>query len=311
MAARRTSGDNNIPKLNSVIRSFATNNDGNIKKGGGESKKRKKGGKKSRAARKREYLQRQEDAKSEEEEQMGNLTNATQLSNEICTNNEVENNTTLPAVEVIAPQRFLEDLEQALQEWLQQQEQNTINHAPNLPTPVATLQNLFQLRGQILTIESSLRKKCSLHKRHTLTGELRKCKLEWRELLSSIEYEKESQTSLSSMLAWSLSSTISSLDEDSDSSTTASLSPLPSGTTQISWEKLAPIEQEKLLLRWGKRRGRHGTRREKTEDRIVLAERLRRQLELMLDSDDKSAKDREEPTLVNLYADYINNPKTT
>eukprot|EP00985_Skeletonema_marinoi_P019716 scaffold11420_cov163-Skeletonema_marinoi.AAC.3 len=68
------------------------------------------------------------------------------------------------------------------------------------------------------------------------------------------------------------------------------------------WEDLASDEQEKLLKRWGKQRGRHGTKREKTEDRIVLAERLRRQLELV----ETPACKEEETSLAQTYGDYIN-----
>jgi hypothetical protein len=80
------------------------------------------------------------------------------------------------------------------------------------------------------------------------------------------------------------------------------------------WERLAPKDQESLLLQWGKDRGHNAVRREKTEDRIVLAERLRRQLELIFDrsiEDDKNFDvadgRREATTLVNTYANYINN----
>jgi len=209
-----------------------------------------------------------------------------------------------------------------------------VNDIP-IPTPVTTYQTLFQLRGQILSIESSLRKKCSLRKRHTLTGELRKCKEEWKGILSSIAVDaanandngevvnNDGRTSLASSLAWSLSSTISSWDDDHDDSDDVDrdgntpMSPLPTSPTSppsMSWEKLPSQEQEKLLLRWGKRRGRHGTRREKTEDRIVLAERLRRQLELILDSnidEEETSKvggdgDNSGGGLVDLYAEYVN-----
>jgi len=144
---------------------------------------------------------------------------------------------------------------------------------------------------------------------------------------------------LVSSLAWSLSSTISSLDEDEDDDCGIdSTSPPPSSTSSTAergrslgrrkqnatsgegrtpkeerkrlwvqsqkersrdkrrqdstpWERLAPKDQERLLLQWGKDRGHNAVRREKTEDRIVLAERLRRQLELIFDrsiEDDKN-----------------------
>eukprot|EP00579_Thalassiosira_antarctica_P014214 CAMPEP_0201931604 /NCGR_PEP_ID=MMETSP0903-20130614/27726_1 /ASSEMBLY_ACC=CAM_ASM_000552 /TAXON_ID=420261 /ORGANISM="Thalassiosira antarctica, Strain CCMP982" /LENGTH=418 /DNA_ID=CAMNT_0048470989 /DNA_START=51 /DNA_END=1304 /DNA_ORIENTATION=- len=251
----------------------------------GKQQRGKKGGrKKSRGARQRQYLHHQEEEQSEEEEQTESIANDTDTTNDDivkCDDNELQNST-VPTVEIIAPQRFLEDLEQALHEWLQQQEQhfgesNNSDDAPipidniPIPTPVTTLQSLFSLRGQILSIESSLRKKCTLRKRHLLTGELRDCKEEWKDILSLIATTKngeeiEDKTSLASSLAWSLSSTISSWDNDGDDTSILPLSPLPSSTS-MSWEQLTPADQEKLLLRWGKRRGRHGTRREKTEDR--------------------------------------------
>jgi len=54
----------------------------------------------------------------------------------------------------------------------------------------------------------------------------------------------------------------------------------------------------------GKHRGRHGTKREKTEDRIVLAERLRRQLELLIPNEPPATAP---PSLASEYAEYINN----
>ena len=333
----------NPTKLNSVLRKF---DDGNVVGSKGKNKGGKKGRKKkSRAGRKRQYqraAQQKEEAEEEEEEALD--VEATDVHSSVKNEDgivEHEDNerdkATLPIVEIITPQRFLEDLDYALQEWLEQQEQHTISAQSNIdddgnttptmaissipiPTPVSTLQSLFELRGKILTIESALRKKCSLHKRHTMTGELRKLKEEWKGILSCIENEESednvSKESLASVLAWSLSSTISSFDEESNGSDAIpDLSPLPPSSSPagsapfMSWEDLTSHEQEKLLLRWGKRRGRTGTRREKTEDRIVLAERLRRQLELILDSNETKGQPRvvgEDSVLVNLYADYIN-----
>jgi hypothetical protein len=168
---------------------------------------------------------------------------------------------------------------------------------------------------------------------------------------------------LVSSLAWSFSSTISSLDEDEDEDEgddcgSDSTSQPPSSTAErgrslgrrrqnatsgegrtpkeerkrlwvqsqkersrdkrrqdsTPWERLASKDQERLLLQWGKDRGHNAVRREKTEDRIVLAERLRRQLELIFDrsiEDDKNFDvadgRREATTLVSTYANYINN----
>jgi hypothetical protein len=219
-----------------------------------------------------------------------------------------------PTVEVISPQRFLEDLDLAVQEWLQQHEQQHHNDSSIdsdvkkkdddgifttmststlmevqkslnvsttatatattttsiLPSPVSTISNLFQLRGRILKLESSLRDKLSLHKRSTTLGELRKCKVEWRQMLSSLNCGHdirniEKKSSVLSSLAWSLSSTIASLelyDNNNDNYDTNDLdmsqkllAPLLSATTtSSSWERLSPKDQEKLLLHWSKER---------------------------------------------------------
>ena len=74
------------------------------------------------------------------------------------------------------------------------------------------------------------------------------------------------------------------------------------------WQDMTTDEQEKLLKRWGKQRGRHGTKREKTEDRIVLAERLRRQLELVERPVCKEEVD-DNASLAQLYGNYINSSK--
>ncbi|KAL7532383.1 hypothetical protein ACHAXR_009071, partial [Thalassiosira sp. AJA248-18] len=219
-----------------------------------------------------------------------------------------------PRVEIIAPERFLEDLEEAQQAWLEQS--TWINNIPK-PTPVATLQNLFELCGQIVSLESAIRKNDNCH---TLAGELQRCKEEWNELLSSIDKndgELDDVTlSVVALLAWSLSSTIS-FEDHCDLPAVLPLSSLPSSasTTSMSWKQLAPKEQEKLLLQWVNHQERHGKRAdETTEDRIVLAERLRRQLELILDPTYELPWDEEEvndadgkkPFLINQYTDYIN-----
>ncbi len=251
--------------------------------------------------------------------------------------------TGIPMVEVISPQRFLEDLDLAVHEWLRRQELRHVGDGDNvmmttmmttscednvttaMPLPVTTTQDLFRLRGRILTLESSLWSKCSLHRRSTTMGELRKCKGEWRSVLSSIIDGGGCGVkggSLVSSLAWSLSSSISSLDDDDGCGYDPTSSPLPSLSTTAagamsSWERLAPKDQERLLLQWGReghqgRRRQNAARREKTEDRVVLAERLRRQLELIFDrpGNDESprgADGRIEATLVDEYANYINN----
>ena len=56
----------------------------------------------------------------------------------------------LPKVVVITPQRFLEDLDESMTEWLRRREREagdgTLDDA-TIPGPVATLRDLFELRG--------------------------------------------------------------------------------------------------------------------------------------------------------------------
>lgn len=298
--------------FNSILRKIACDGDDTALRGGGRGMRGKGGRKKSRAARKKQYLQLHQESEAEEGE--NNETDCVDFQSNH-TNNDVINDTaesSSPTVEIIAPQRFLEDLEEALREWLYQQEHAStaeeidIGDIP-IPSPITTMQKLFCLSGEILSIESSLRKNCSLRKRSTLTEELRVQKAEWKELLlalrkSSVEEENvQRHGSLSSSLAWSLSSLTLQQNEDHESEPL--LTSQRSSSSSIfttPWEDLSSDEQEKLLIRWGKRRGRHGTKREKTEDRIVLAERLRRQLELV---EKPTCK---EDSLAHVYREYIN-----
>jgi len=277
-AAPRQTNENGSSGYNSILKRLATKDNSfgpNPKRGG----RKKKGNKKSRSARKRQYMQAIEEP-NEDVDELDEQTSNSTYTNATATTNEEEQS--LPTVEIIAPQRFLEDLEYAMHEWLDQQEKDIetdlmpINNIP-IPKPIGTLQSLLKLCGQILTIESTLRKKCTLHKRQTLTGELRLRKKEWRDILSTLTNNDDGN--VQSSLAWSLSSTISSLngEDDDDNTLLSSSSSLPS-VPVTNWDELSQKEQDKLLLRWGKHRGRHGTKFEKTEDRIVLAERLRRQL---------------------------------
>lgn len=362
-ASKTARRDRRSTGYNSILRSLAIGDSGfDTTTPRGHKKKHKKGGrnKKSRSARKRQYMDQQNQKENEEstydeteevvdEQIMGNMT----IENATTTHDQQE------LLSIVSPQRFLEDLEFAMFEWFDQQQKEDNQHllldesnntrgstdyahssidSIPIPSPISTSQTLFELRGRILTIESSLRKKCTLHKRQTLTGELRSCKKEWKEILSSLASATGGnatddmnyngggirQSDLTSRLAWSLSSTISSLDENGNDIDSSPLSPLSSGSSasSTSWDKLLPSEQEKLLLRWGKRRGRHGTKREKTEDRIVLAERIRRQLELLTFSHTTGSSSNEiestsmvgdntidcgrENTLINAYAEYIN-----
>jgi len=199
-----------------------------------------------------------------------------------------------------------------------------------MPSPVSTMSDLFQLRGRILKLESALRDKLSLHKRSTTLGELRKCKVEWRRVFSMLiddtdgHYRSIEKKSVLSSLAWSLSSTIASLEmyddyvnNDLDMSTKELAPLLSASTTSItspssSWERLSPTDQERLLLHWSKdspsgRRGKNVARREKTEDRIVLAERLQMQLNLIFNRQDMSFIDvRLDAPLVDVYSKFVN-----
>ncbi|KAL7497789.1 hypothetical protein ACHAWT_010206 [Skeletonema menzelii] len=284
-------------KLNSIMRKLASTD--SVLRGGGRGKRGK-----SRAARKKQYLQLHQESEEEEVEEDLHSNHTNEVANDTADLDPT------PTVEIITPQRFLEDLEQALREWLSKQEHSTtveeidIDDIP-IPTPITTMQSLFHLCGEILSIESSLRKKCSLRKRHTLTEELREKKAAWKELLLTLHNGTERQHGLlSSSLAWSLSSFTSQEDEGNGSESLLT-SPLPPSSLMSTtpWQDMTTDEQEKLLKRWGKQRGRHGTKREKTEDRIVLAERLRRQLELV---EPPACKEEADASLAQLYGDYIN-----
>ncbi len=310
-ACRSATQSTEHTQFNSILRKFVTDSDDdNALRGGGRGKRGKGGRKKSRSARKKHSLQLHQEAEGDDKE---TDEEEVKLQNE--TNTEVADGTT-PTVEVIAPKRFLEDLEEALRQWVTIQEHSTrmdvtaaeevvpVDDIP-IPTPITTMQKLFRVCGEILSIESSLRKKCSLRKRHTLTEDLRALKSEWKELLLSLREgsTKNHRVSPSSALAWSLSSFTSQQNEVVQSEALLT-TPLPSSPMISPWENLTADEQEKLLIRWGKRRGRHGTKREKTEDRIVLAERLRRQLELV--ERPTMCDEEEEPILAQVYRDYIN-----
>ena len=303
-------------QLNSIMRKLTSFDTGTALRGG-RGKRGKGGRKKSRAARKKQYLQLHQESEESEDENVDNDNE--EDSNHNSDGDEDETLSDLgPTVEIIAPQRFLEDLEQALREWLDKQEYSRpleeeidVGDIP-IPTPITTMQTLFKKCGEILSIESTLRKKCSLRKRHTQTEDLRVLKTEWKELLLTLRTSRtekdnsQQYDSLPSSLAWSLSS-FTSQEDLGDESNSILTAPLPSSSSmsETPWEELSPDEQEKLLKRWGKRRGRHGTKREKTEDRIVLAERLRRQLELVETPTICKDKD-EKKSLAKAYGDYIN-----
>ena len=290
-------------QFNSILRKFSSDGDGTTLRGG-RGKRGKGGRKKSRATRKKQYLQLHQEPEEDDGEEDDDVDLQSNHKNEVADDTAES----APIVEIINPQRFLEDLEEALREWLYKQEHAVAAEEIDIdditiPAPVTTMQKQFFLCGEILSVESSLRKKCSLRKRHTLTEELRVKKAEWKELLltlrkiSSEKDDIQHHGSLSSSLAWTLSSFTQHKDE-TESESTSSIS---SSASTTPWDDLSSDEKEKLLIRWGKKRG--GTKREKTEDRIVLAERLRRQLELLVET--PTCKE-EEASLAYIYGEYIN-----
>lgn len=234
-------------------------------------------------------------------QQGGNETNDTTINSTL--------NITL-RVNVIHSKRFLEDMEEVMNEWMIQTEaelstdpQTSIG-LPETTTngtsvPSGKWHNLFELRAQILHLESCLRKKCTVRKRSQLTQEMRKCKARWEMELSSLgdvsdpEQHQEEENALGQLMTMSLSSTLSLKN--------------PSQTSNTTFDTLATEEQKQLLLRWGQRRG--SQKREETEDRIILAEMIRRQLIQTLD-DTKVVNEEENTSLVELYSCYINNMVT-
>ncbi len=335
---------------NSIIRSFLDDSKRFNGRRRGRVKQAREGGrkKKSRAARKLQTARQggvkmevndgddddgEDDEKGtesngDENEIRSNVTDTTAIDiTDIDSDGQQEHNFTIPTIEVISPQRFLEDLGQSLLEWIQHEKGKHVSlpykvDSDALTTGIASegssnpnhsSQYLFQLRTKTLSLESSLRSTCSLHKRKGLTGELRKCKEEWKACLTSIvansdekgyeEFNGDKQALFSS-LACTFSSTISlSKSESNGGSATTSLS-------STAWERLATRDQDKLLM---------ATRQENTGDRIVLAERLRKQLldAIGLDNPNNTgdhfiiingedSRTSKTATLASIYADYIN-----
>ncbi|KAL7528895.1 hypothetical protein ACHAWF_002752 [Thalassiosira exigua] len=257
------------------------------RKGGPSGRK----GKKSRAARKRLLaLEREEEeggggAEGSEGEEGGAAIPTTDGAS--ATKPVVVDADSAPTVEVVAPQRFLEDLEHVLLEHLRRRpgfdrpepiaDASSTPPVEGLPAPVANVRSLFRLRGRVLSLESSLCKKCSPRKRGSLTEELREAKAEWRELSSSLAEEEDGEATSGRDVAASLATSLSSAAPPSGGAGGEA-----EAAPSTAWDRLPPREREELLLRWGRREGggRRTRRRERTEDRIVLAERLRRQLEL-------------------------------
>lgn len=75
-------------------------------------------------------------------------------------------------------------------------------------------------------------------------------------------------------------------------------------TLAVGWDELSCDDQIELLVRWGRRRG--GSRREETSDRVILAEIIRQQME-KVPNEISTELDQSESSLVELYANYINN----
>lgn len=209
-------------------------------------------------------------------------------------------NHTAMRVNVINSKRFLEDMDSALHEWINDMEavptacsitpftENDANDDIDKHVVPSNWSNLLGLQGKILDLESCLRNKCTVRKRQQLTQEMRQCKEQWEvELLSfSDAHGRTNNDSLGQLMTMAISSTIS-LN-------------LPTHTSNPSWETLSIEEQQQLLLRWGKRRGT--PKREATEDRIILAEMVRSQLEKVALETNMN----EEASLVVSYAEYIN-----
>lgn len=226
----------------------------------------------------------------------GNITDATP---------EATNNSTM-RVNVISSKLFLEDMEYAMQQFLNEAgvdariqnpspESSTAANdaAPSNDIPSnSQWHKLYELRSKILHLESCLRKKCTVRKRQQLTQEMRRCKEQWETELLSIgdkdSNESNDDETLGELMKMSLSNSLS-LDMSSQSN------PL---------DKVDTEDQKQMLLRWGYRRG--SPKREATEDRVILAEMVRSQLEVALDNDSDDGTISGDKSLVQLYASYIN-----
>ncbi len=338
---------------NSIIRSFLDDSKRSNGRRRGRAKQAKEGGrkKKSRAARKlqtarpggvkMETDEEEEDNENDDEngaecngdgnETHSNVSDTITIDiTAIDTDGKDEHNFTIPTIEVISPQRFLEDLGQSLLEWIQNGKEKHASLQYKVDNDASTTgiasegssnpnhssQYLFQLRTKTLSLETSLRSTCSLHKRKGLTGELRKCKEEWKACLASIvangdgsgcdEFNGDKQALFSSLACTFSSTTYLQKSDSNGSSAITSLS-------STAWERLATREQDKLLM---------ATRQENTGDRIVLAERLRKQLLEVIGLDNDHGPNNVEAqfiiingednrtsktsTLASIYADYIN-----
>jgi hypothetical protein len=261
----------------------------------GTSKENRKFKKMTRKARKMKVNKFNEQSAGLDQENLSEDLNATASNNTM-------------RVNVVNSKRFLEDMEQTMQQWLNdaQTKQKLSDSAPSnilllgaqdgiesTATVDGKWRNLYELRSQILHLESCLRKKCTVRKRQQLTQEIRRCKEQWEMGLSSVNSADENGTvddgQFNELMRMSLSSSLS-LNLSSKSN-----NPLDCIETE---------DKKKMLSRWGERRG--SPKREATEDRVILAEMVRSQLEAVHDRKHEEL-DEEHPLLVELYADYINN----
>jgi hypothetical protein len=215
---------------------------------------------------------------------------------------DLASNTTTPRrVNIVTSRRFLDDMEAAMIEWLESEgDEPTLTSADSTNSAAEDIpmkdMSLFGLRTKILSIESYLNNKCSFRKRQLLMAELRTYKQQWEDKLSLIGKSNcEEDGSLAELLALSLPSSVL-----LDTNGTKSLS-------STSWDTLSAEDQKELLIRWGQRRG--SAKREETEDRVILAEMIRSQMESMTEDLSEELERIETSgrslSLVEMYAKYI------
>jgi hypothetical protein len=268
----------------------------------GTSKEKRKLKKKTRKAR------RMEVKTFNEQQIVGSSDDDYSLEDDNDNNATIANNKTM-RVNVISSTRFLEDVDQAMQEWLNEKEAKlpeglrvtagrATDGAASTNDSIGTTnapsdrkwQILYELRSKILYLESCLRKKCTVRKRQQLTQEMRRCKEQWEAGLSSLISDSDDDESLTELTKMSLSSSL-----PLNTMTSESNNPLNDIETE---------EKKQMLLRWGERRG--SPKREATEDRVILAEMLRSQLKAVNYRKRVGSEEEQRPLLVELYADYIN-----
>jgi len=156
-------------------------------------------------------------------------------------------------LELVSPLKFLNDLEQVVPGFRSCPCGNSVG-SMNFVS-LENLQEEITLRGSLIELDAKIRKRRgSPTKRENL--------VKHHDFLQNQLRDEESSV---------FDQIISLLERESDCVGLESIMALP--------EK----ERERLLVRWSVKRGRTGTRREMTKDRIVLAERLRKQVQLILE----------------------------